>query len=461
MISLILIVSVFGKCSTIKYRKSILDMTEMEIRTWQNGHLALYKSGKLQEMTAIHGTAKTIHQDAHLWAWHREFLNWYEEELLAVDPEVILPYFPWIYDAEAPELSKVWEDDILGSSQVTWDPSTQTYQAVCIPSGPFKGLIDNQGLCVQRQFDKSGKTGYPQDLLWKIGKAPTNPVDLKIKLYGVSSYEQWISTSNPTQFVSLLSTPHFLVHLFVGGSQRFFKSSCFDGLFWNHHTFMDSVLQDWLDSNPNMVDQWPESDWVLEHFQITTREVLKKDYCVRYIKPINKGSTSQFTNANTNQKSQQNDYRVIPSIPENRIISMGMDPAVVQKSYDENRKIILITDIKKKYSGPSYKNDIHDTAGINTIIDGVVSALNLKLGDSDIALIKNVAKGLSIGSIAGFIKDFSDAINVSGPSDYPKDNSTDSEEFTSASGMRNDNLEMSSCNMLQNAAFISVIFYIL
>ena len=428
MISLFLIHAVVGQCTTYKYRKSVFDMTAVEVQRWQNGHLQLYSKGKLQEMTRIHGTYQTIHKDAHLWAWHREFLNWYEEELLQIDPNVILPYFPWIYDADAPELSDVWNDNIIGGSQVVWDG--QTYQAQCIPSGPFKNLMDNEGKCVSRQFDRTGKTGFPQDLLYKIGQTPTSQSNIKIQLYGENSYNQWLNTADPNYFVSLLSTPHFLIHLFVGGSQNWFKSSCFDGLFWLHHGFMDFILDDWLKMHPDQIQNWPESNWKLDHFQITTGEVLRKDYCVRYIRPLKKGSghipteTSAPVSQSTDldDSDQYSNDRIIPRIPEQPIIEMGMNPAYIKKSYEENQKIIVITDIKQKYSKGSTTPQSKSIPGLDTIIDGIVAALKINISSNDLALIKSVTKGMSnFGSINSVIQEFVKSLKYGQSGAYQSD----------------------------------------
>ena len=419
-------------------------MSEVEVQRWQHGHNTLYQKGVLQRMTKIHGTYQTIHQDSHLWAWHREFLNWYEEELLIVDPQMILPYYPWVYDAETPELSSVWEDNILGGSRVQWDG--QTYQAQCVPSGPFKAIRDNEGQCLQRQFDKQGHTGFPQDLLHKIGKGPTHPNSLKIQLYGVNSYKQWLNTADPNHFVSLLSTPHFLIHLFVGGSQRWFKSSCFDGLFWLHHGFMDFILDDWMKLHPGQIQNWPESNWKLDHFQITTGEVLRKDYCVRYIRPSKKGSGEAPTRSPIETPDVDSpEYtkpvsRVIPQIPMQPIIDMGMNPAKVRKSYEDNKKIIVITDIKQKYSTGTTTHQ-KPIPGIDSIIDGVVAALNIKLSANDVALIKSVAKDMTnFGNINNMIQEFVGALRTGRDSTYPD------EGMETSNSTSNDSMDMSTAS---------------
>ena len=403
-----LISSSFADCQTYKYRKSVFDMDQSEIEKWQSGHMALYNNGVLQEMTRIHGTYQTIHDNAHLWAWHREFLNWYEEELLKVNPETVLPYFPWIYDAEVPELSKVWNEDILGGSNVQWDG--RDYQAVCVPNGPFTRIVDNQGQCLQRQFDKQGHTGFPQDLLYQIGKQPTRPDLLKIQLYGESSYEQWLNTADPNQFVSLLDVPHFLVHLFVGGSQRWFSSSCFDGLFWLHHSFMDFILDDWLKMHPDQVQNWPQSDWKLDYFGKTTKEVLETDYCVRYIRPVVKGSGNKPSPGTSPIPGQGTSDRVIPMIPEQPMVKMGMNIKSMQKSYNENKKIIVITKIKGKYGS---KKTTNATPGMDQIIDTILASVKINLNKNDVALIKNVAKDLTNWSdLPKMISEFVEALKI-------------------------------------------------
>eukprot|EP00834_Sanchytrium_tribonematis_P001540 NODE_39_length_35218_cov_0.479655.p3 type:complete len:453 gc:universal NODE_39_length_35218_cov_0.479655:34170-32812(-) len=410
--TLFLILSIaFSKCAKIKYRKSVFDMSDEEITRWQKSHVALYQSGILSQMTKIHGTYQTIHQDNHIWGWHREFTNWYEEELIKIDPQVILPYYPWIYDAEAPELSSVWDDSILGGSQLSWNGNS--FDPVCIPSGPFVGLVDNEGQCVKRQFDRQGHTGFPQDLLYKIGRGPTDPVALKIQLYGESSFEQWIAAATPEYFVSLLNTPHFLVHLFVGGSQSWFKTSCFDGLFWLHHGFMDYILDIWLKAHPDQIQNWPEAGWKLDHFGMTTMEVLEKDYCVEYIPPSKKGSLNSQQYNTTN--------RVIPNIPQSpRISDMGMNPEYVRKSYNENKKIIVVTDIKKKYStgSPSFTKN-RKIPGVDAIIDGLLNTFNIKLSATDVSLIKNVVgDAQNLQSLTSMVKDIINAFQNTNSSTY-------------------------------------------
>ncbi|RKP22903.1 hypothetical protein SYNPS1DRAFT_25166 [Syncephalis pseudoplumigaleata] len=57
---------------------------------------------------------------AHGWpwflTWHRAFIREFEASLQEVDPDIMLPYWDWSYDSQAPELSPVFRSGWFGGN---------------------------------------------------------------------------------------------------------------------------------------------------------------------------------------------------------------------------------------------------------------------------------------------------------------------------------------------------------
>ncbi|KXN70488.1 Di-copper centre-containing protein [Conidiobolus coronatus NRRL 28638] len=199
------------------------------INTAQGGNL-------YQNFTATHYTVGSgAHGSPGFFVWHRKFIREFEKALQGVDPSIMLPYWDWTRDSQAPERSQLFAANNMGGNGGSGSGG-------CINNGPFAGWrvqSANSG-CVSRYFGRG--TTIPS---W------TAPEILNSDLNVQQSYDRFRSR--------IEGTGHALVHTGIGGNNgdMSFMYSTNDPIFWLHHAFIDLIWYEWQQRNPSRANDYP------------------------------------------------------------------------------------------------------------------------------------------------------------------------------------------------------------
>lgn len=171
----------------------------------------------------------TAHNNPVFFPWHRKFIRRFEIALQRIDPSIVLPYWDWALDSQAPEQSPVFSRDTgLGGD------GDGTNNA-CVASGPFVGWQANnaQPHCLAREFSAGGGRIQP----WSSSATMANMINT------INNYAQFHD-----QFEAV---PHAQVHVGVGGDLSVMTSPN-DPIFWLHHANVDRYWDIWQDvHDPN------------------------------------------------------------------------------------------------------------------------------------------------------------------------------------------------------------------
>jgi hypothetical protein len=199
------------------------------INTQQGGNL-------YQNFTATHyAVGSGAHGSPGFFVWHRKFIREFEKALQRIDSSIMLPYWDWTRDSQAPERSRIFANNNMG-------PNGGSGSGGCIQSGTFSGWrvqSANTG-CVRRYFARG--TTIPS---W------TAPEILNNDLNTQQSYDRFRSR--------IEGTGHALVHTGIGGNNgdMSFMYSTNDPIFWLHHGFIDYIWWEWQQRNPSRANDYP------------------------------------------------------------------------------------------------------------------------------------------------------------------------------------------------------------
>ncbi|KAJ9055886.1 hypothetical protein DSO57_1038687 [Entomophthora muscae] len=232
---LALVSSVIGsKCAKPALRREIREISRNEVQELTDTINALHneedKAGisTLEKFTKIHSdNVKSLFFTPTFLPWHRVFLRNFERELQRINPKVVLPYWDWSLDAQAPRNSSVLTPGLFGSS----GDSSKDY---CVVDGPFANwrMKYPSPHCLRRSFDEEQK---PLEL--------TPPKSFAAAL----AETKFSAFSKNVEFMQ--SNAHFV----FGGSDSDFETSYSpnDPMFYLQYTFIDMLWANWQRKHPN------------------------------------------------------------------------------------------------------------------------------------------------------------------------------------------------------------------
>ncbi|KAI9294997.1 Di-copper centre-containing protein, partial [Neoconidiobolus thromboides FSU 785] len=220
-------------CTSPRERKEIRDLTSDELYRFTDAVRSLHNTQYSNTNLSIHEQFTKVHNENHeishsvprFLPWHRHFIRLYEMELQKIDSSVMLPYWDWSIDAQAPQDSLVLSDWYFGSN----GNSNNTY---CVQDGEFAymTLKYDTDHCLQRSYDlgsKISKFAIPEVI---------NPF-LNLKKF--------------SDFEDNVEQVHADPHNNIGGGMDFTQMiSPNDPLFYLHHSFMDLLWYNWQRRNP-------------------------------------------------------------------------------------------------------------------------------------------------------------------------------------------------------------------
>jgi tyrosinase len=197
----------------------------------------------MNAMMAMPGWA---HTRPAFFPWHREMLLQFENELVAIDPSVTLPYWDWTDPASNP-----FTADFLGGDG---DPA----QNDKVTTGPFAFDGPNHWRLVSKD-----DPGDPNFLARSFGTDPTamslpTVADVNAVL-SVTPYDSSPWSGGSAGFRSSLEFAlHNLVHRYIGGTMGVMTSPN-DPVFWLHHCNIDRLWADWMVLHPGASPYLPVS----------------------------------------------------------------------------------------------------------------------------------------------------------------------------------------------------------
>ncbi|RKP04635.1 hypothetical protein THASP1DRAFT_33573 [Thamnocephalis sphaerospora] len=209
-------------CTTISKRREFRQLTHAERLTFLNAIKTLHAGPRpsryqayVQDYTEGY---ETSHENAQFLPWHRAYLREVEKSLQAIDSSIMLPYWDWAYDYEAPHTSLVF-------SPVYFGGNGELVGRGCIIDGVFVGWKpDRDDSCVIRNYD-----GMTYITPWWSRN------NLRAEVFGRSSFKEFYET---------VDTSYIAVQDGIGGSISTVQSSG-DPLFFVAHTFVDKIWADW------------------------------------------------------------------------------------------------------------------------------------------------------------------------------------------------------------------------
>ncbi|KXN69351.1 Di-copper centre-containing protein, partial [Conidiobolus coronatus NRRL 28638] len=219
-----------AKCTNPRRRPEIRELTPKQRKDLFDAmkQLRISEDQKMNwdSLVKIHIASENIAHGVPLFLpWHRYFLRLFEKMLQAINPTVVLPYWNWSMDSQAPERSIVFTEDYFGKSGGFDD---------CVDTGQFAWTYSNvpEAHCIRRRFNK----------------AP-----LLTSFYSPEALEVMLATS-PTYYefyIRIGGPPHASVHESVGGEVGDLLNmwSPNDPLFWLHHCFLDMLWWNWQERN--------------------------------------------------------------------------------------------------------------------------------------------------------------------------------------------------------------------
>jgi hypothetical protein len=177
--------------------------------------------------------------------WHRAYLRAFERELQKIDPQVVVPFWDWTVDSQAPERSIVLSDVYFGGN------GTGTGNTVA--SGAFAGWTVSypRRHVLRRQYDHGDR----------IGAFPSSE-EVGYILGNVTTYDSL------RQDIEGASGP---VHVGIGGdmSQMYCPN---DPLYWSHAAFLDLLWAEWQTRNPRLAHTYNGHDG--HGAEVTTQDML-------------------------------------------------------------------------------------------------------------------------------------------------------------------------------------------
>jgi hypothetical protein len=217
----------------VVYRKEVRTLTDDE----RNRFIAAVKKlqtpqegngiSRYDQLVKVHIDKKSeIHNNAMYFPFHRAFLLEFERELQKIDPTVMVPYWNWSFDSQAPERSLVFSDNFMGGNGRSGG---------CVTNGAFASWkpLYPAPHCLQRRFDAGDR------------------ID---SFYSSDVINRFISQSRDydTFRKAIEIYPAGSVQVGIGGDMSMMQSPN-DPIYWLHIAYVDKIWSRWqhLDATPD------------------------------------------------------------------------------------------------------------------------------------------------------------------------------------------------------------------
>ncbi|ORY04611.1 Di-copper centre-containing protein, partial [Basidiobolus meristosporus CBS 931.73] len=195
-------------------RKEIRQLSENERNAFIDAINQLKASGEYEKFSPMHNDyAPFAHITPGFFPWHRYYIRLFENALQKINPSVVLPYWDWTIDSQAPEESEV----------LKWFGGNGRGPLQCVVDGPFanwRASVSNDH-CLRRQFNGGDKI-----LAIYSSESVSNMINT------IEDYDKFRDT--------IENGPHAAVHRGIGGDMAVLISPN-DPIFFLHHAFVDNI----------------------------------------------------------------------------------------------------------------------------------------------------------------------------------------------------------------------------
>jgi hypothetical protein len=199
------------------------------------------------------------HQTSGFLAWHRKYLNEFEDALRNLGEKyacVTVPYWDWASETFQCTLGHVdcttyhsasdFLRDFGGpgdehARENTFGSAAPAAGVGCVSTSttrhgeelkqPFGGWVDHKGRCLTRGVD------------WNM--ASQKPFSGRTSIVTMMQNVNYGTASSGFR-INIEGTPHGMTHNYLGGHMRSFISPA-DPIFFSHHCFIDKLWADWQD----------------------------------------------------------------------------------------------------------------------------------------------------------------------------------------------------------------------
>lgn len=213
------------RCTSPMQRREIRDLSEQELNTFLRTFRALGRKNQrtgisvIDQYTRIHNdNVRYAHGVPGFLPWHRQYIRNIEKELQKINPRVVLPFWDWTKDSQAPDESPIFAELGFGGNG-------NRGRDMCVTDGAFSNLqvMYPRPHCLRRDFDDGNRL------------SPFASPEIMLRLlYNGGDYES---------FYKELEIHHGAVHVNIGGDRgdMFPMTSPNDPLFFLHHVFIDMI----------------------------------------------------------------------------------------------------------------------------------------------------------------------------------------------------------------------------
>ncbi|CAJ0597115.1 unnamed protein product [Cylicocyclus nassatus] len=189
-------------------------------------------NGDYDTLSRIHSsfvTSPGAHSGPAFLPWHREFIKRIEIALRRVDPSVALPYWDSTMDSTIPNPTE--------SSMFTNELQGRTSPDGLIATGAFRGwrTVDNSRV-FRRSIGSQGRLFVESDITAVLN---TNDYTQVLAYTAPSN-----GCPNPANWAAF-EYSHGNPHIWIGGDMFTPTTSTNDPIFWNHHSFVDLIWENW------------------------------------------------------------------------------------------------------------------------------------------------------------------------------------------------------------------------
>uniref|UniRef100_A0A0K0EYH4 Tyrosinase_Cu-bd domain-containing protein n=1 Tax=Strongyloides venezuelensis TaxID=75913 RepID=A0A0K0EYH4_STRVS len=227
-----------GKNLTKSVRKELRMLTTEERERYHKAVKQIKDYGDFTNLAIIHSQVAengSAHGGPSFLPWHREFLKRYEIILKQIDPSITVPYWDSTLECELPTPSDsiIFTDLFFGT--------TDNYGNVI--TGPFKNFTTINGdPYIVREIGKIGYVFKDSEIDYILNQKSIDEALIFLDRTGKCPVK---TDSRSLEYV------HANIHNFIGGHMFLTVSAGNDPIFWNHHSFVDSIWEMWRKKNQN------------------------------------------------------------------------------------------------------------------------------------------------------------------------------------------------------------------
>ena len=118
----------------VRARRELRNLPQDQVIIYLNALLSLQQGPTPTPYDRLVKVHLDIGGETHVYPmffpWHRAYIYLMELKLQKIDSNIMIPFWDWNYDSQAPELSVVWENEFFGGNGVGADK--------CVQDGKFK-----------------------------------------------------------------------------------------------------------------------------------------------------------------------------------------------------------------------------------------------------------------------------------------------------------------------------------